>query len=261
MSYKVKEVSDMVGVSVRTLHHYDEIGLLNPSTVTPANYRLYSEVDLERLQQILYFKELDFSLQEIKNIIDDPNFDKLNALKSHKKLLEQKKIRLEKIICSVDQTINSIKGGIKMKKEERFKAFDMTDIEKAKEKYKDEAERLYGEYDTYKESQIKTSKYKKEDWAKIQDIGNSIYYKLAEYIGTDPGNAEVQALIKEYHSFINDYFYTCPIEVFLGLGELYIADERFTKNIDKHGEGLAQFLSDGIKIYGDSQVTSDKIDN
>ncbi|MEA1961454.1 MAG: MerR family transcriptional regulator, partial [Bacillota bacterium] len=109
MSYKVKEVADMVGISVRALHHYDQIDLLKPASISAAGYRLYTEQDLERLQQILFFRELDFSLQEIRAIVDNPGFDSQHALQAHKELLIEKKKRLEGIIQSIDQTINSVK--------------------------------------------------------------------------------------------------------------------------------------------------------
>ncbi len=116
MHYKVKEVADMAGISVRMLHHYDKIGLLKPESINTAGYRLYSNKNLDRLQQILFFKELNFPLQEIKIILDSPNFNRKEALKTHRQLLLEKKIRLEKIIQSVDKTIDCIEGGIKMDK-------------------------------------------------------------------------------------------------------------------------------------------------
>lgn len=150
--YKVKEVAKMVGISVRTLHHYDEIGLLKPETVTSAGYRLYSDKDLEKLQQILFFKELDFDLKKIKEIINHPNFDRKRALEMHKELLIKKRDRLNKIIECVEKTINSMERGIEMEKEEMFSAFDMSEIEKHQEKYAEETRQKYGNTDAYKES-------------------------------------------------------------------------------------------------------------
>lgn len=125
MPYKVKEVADLAGVSVRTLHHYDEIGLLTPESVTTAGYRLYSERELERLQQILFFKEIGFPLQEIKTILDSPGFDRERALIAHRELLIEKKKRLEDLINTVDKTIDAVKGGIVMDKKDMFEGFDM----------------------------------------------------------------------------------------------------------------------------------------
>lgn len=252
MPYKVKEVADMVGVSVRTLHHYDQIGLLKPESVTTAGYRLYTDSDLERLQQILFFKELDFNLQEIKAILDSPGFDRKHALKVHRELLMEKKKRLEKIIESVDKTLDSIEGGTEMNKKEMFEAFDMSEIEKHQEKYAEEVKKKYGNTDAYKESQEKTSKYTKEDWAIIMGKQDEIYKKLADLMDKGPGDPEVQKLVGEKRQHITDNFYNCTPEIFRGLGELYVADERFTANIDKYKPGLAKFLNEAIKIYCDN---------
>jgi DNA-binding transcriptional MerR regulator len=252
MAYKVKEVADMVGISVRTLHHYDEIGLLKAEFISTAGYRFYTDRDLERLQQILFFKELDFNLQEIKSIIDSPSFDRKHALKSHKELLIQKKNRLEKIINSVERTLESIEGGINMNKKEMFESFDMTAIEKHKEKYAEEVEQKYGNTDAYKESQKKTSKYTKEDWARINKQVEEIYKSLAGMMGKSPADPEVQALIALKRQHITDNYYNCTPEIFRGLGEMYVADERFTANIDKYGKGLSEFLRDAINSYCDN---------
>lgn len=252
MSYKVKEVADMVGISVRTLHHYDEIGLLRAEHVSPAGYRYYTDRDLERLQQILFFKELDFNLQEIKHIIDSPGFDRRHALETHKELLMQKKKRLERIINSVEKTLESIEGGITMNNKEMFEGFDMTEIEKHKERYAEETERRYGESDAYKESQRKTSKYTKEDWARVMGKASDIYGKLAAMMDRSPADPEVQQMIDQWRQHITDSFYNCTPEIFRGLAEMYVADERFTANIDKFGTGLAQFMSKAMSIYCDN---------
>ena len=146
MRYKVKEVANMVGISVRTLHHYDLIGLLKPKSISPAGYRLYSDHDLERLQQVLFFKELGFSLEQTKEIIISPDFDRKQALKTHKELLTAKRKRLDEIIRLVEHTIQSIEGDIEMDKREMFEAFDMTEIEKHQEKYAEETRQKYGKF-------------------------------------------------------------------------------------------------------------------
>lgn len=135
MSYKIKEAAKIAGISVRTLHHYDRIGLLNPASATAAGYRLYTDRDLERLQQALFFKELGFSLQEIKEILDSPSFDRRQALTSQRKLLFAKRKRLVAIISAVEKTIESIEGGSEMSNEEKFAAFDMSEIENHQQKY------------------------------------------------------------------------------------------------------------------------------
>ncbi|OYD07680.1 MerR family transcriptional regulator [Paludifilum halophilum] len=158
MGYQVKEVADWVGISIRTLHHYDHIGLLKPSSVTETGYRIYSDRDLERLQQVLFFKELDFPLQRIKEILDDPAFDQKQALRMHRELLIRKKERLEGIIRTVEQTIRSVEGGFPMDKKEMFTSFSMKAIEEHQRKYSEEAKRRYGN-ERVEEVEKKTASY------------------------------------------------------------------------------------------------------
>jgi DNA-binding transcriptional MerR regulator len=253
MPYKIKEVADMVGVTVRTLHHYDQTGLLRPGSVTTAGYRLYSDYDLERLQQILFFKELGFKLYEIKGILDSPGFDRRQALNSQKKLLIEKKKRLEAIIGLVEQTLGSIEGGITMAKKEMFRAFDMSEIEKHQQRYAEETKQKYGHTEAYKESQKKTAAYSKDDWASIQARGNKIYQKIADLMDKSPGDPQVQKAIGEWRQHITDSFYNCTPEIFRRLGDLYVQDERFTANIDKVKPGLARFMSEAMRLYCDNQ--------
>ncbi|HIG0361128.1 TPA: MerR family transcriptional regulator [Clostridium sporogenes] len=252
MHYKVKEVADMAGISVRMLHHYDKIGLLKPESINTAGYRLYSNKNLDRLQQILFFKELNFPLQEIKIILDSPNFNKKEALKTHRQLLLEKKIRLEKIIQSVDKTINCIEGGIKMDKKEVLRAFDMTKIEEHQKKYSKEVKNKYGNTSAYKESNEKTSKYTKEDWNNIMKDWDKIYKKLVNLMDRDPGHKEVQEAVHDFRNHISKNFYNCTPEIFRGLGDLYVNDERFTSNIDKYKVGLSKFLREAINVYCDN---------
>ena len=156
----VKQVSNLTGLSVRMLHHYDKIDLFKPSKVSESGYRLYSDEDLEILQQILFFKELDFPLKEIKSIIENPSFDRKKALINHKDLLILKRNRLTKLIKLVDRTL---KGETKMS----FKEFDFSEIEKIQKQYQQEAKELYSNTDAYKEYEIKTAKYNKDDWEKL----------------------------------------------------------------------------------------------
>ncbi|KEI98898.1 MerR family transcriptional regulator [Clostridium botulinum A2B3 87] len=252
MHYKIKEVADMAGISVRMLHHYDKIGLLDPESVSAAGYRLYSDENLDRLQQILFFKELNFPLQEIKIILDSPNFDKKEALKVHRQLLLEKKLRLEKIIRSVDKTINSMEGEFKMDKKEILNVFSMTEIEEHQRKYSEEVKEKYGNTSAYKESNKKTSKYTKEDWSNIMKGWDIIYKKLANLMDKNPDDKEVQEYIHQFREHISKNFYDCTPEIFRGLGELYVNDERFTANIDKYKTGLSKFLREAINVYCDN---------
>lgn len=252
MYYKVKEVADMVGISVRMLHHYDKIGLLKPESVSPAGYRLYTEKDLERLQQVLFFKELEFSLQEIKSILNRPDFDKEKALKAHRELLLEKKKRLEKIIETVEKTLDSFKGGILMDKKDMFEGFDMSEIERHKEKYAEEVKQKYGSTQAYQECEKKISGYTKTDWASIQAKNDEIYKKIVALMDHDPASPQVQEAIGEFRQHITDNFYTCTPEILRGLGDLYVQDERFTAFFEEYKQGLAGFVREAIHIYCDN---------
>lgn len=247
--YRIKEVADLLGISVRMLHHYNKIDLIKPESFTEAGYRLYSDDNLSMLQQVLFFRELNFSLQEIKEIINNKNFNQMKALETHKTMLKEKIKKLEKIIETVDKTINSIKGGAKMDKKEMFETFDMTDIEKHQKEYYEETKINYGHTKAYQESQKKTAHYTKKDWKEITEKGTLLYKKLASLITVDVKSQSVQTIVDELRNYISTYFYDCTIKIFQGLGQLYVTDPRFTKNIDQYGEGLAEFLKDAIDVY------------
>jgi DNA-binding transcriptional MerR regulator len=252
MPYMVREIAEMVGISIRTLHYYDQIGLLKPESISPTGYRLYTDHDLEKLQQILFFKELGFSLQETGNIINKPDFDRTQALKTHKELLTEKRKRLEALIKSVEKTIQSIEGGSTMDQKEMFEAFDMSEIEKHKEKYAEETKQHYGQTDAYMESQKKTANYTKEDWAAIMKRRDELYTRIASLMDMGPANPQVQETVAQCRQHITDNFYNCTPEIFRGLGDLYVNDERFTANIDKIKTGLAKFLREAMHIYCDN---------
>ena len=238
MLYKIRDVAGMTGVTVRTLHHYDQSGLLKPAKLTAAGYRLYSDPDLERLQQILFFKELGFRLSKIREILDSPGFDQMQALHSHKILLLEKRKRLEMIIALVEQTLDANEGGYSMDQKKMFQAFDMSEIEKHQEQYAEETKHKYGHTEAYRESQKKASSFKKEDWAAISARGDEIYQELAGLMDLDPADPQVQQAIGAWRSHISDNFYQCTLEIFRGLGDLYVQDERFTASIDKTKPGL-----------------------
>lgn len=195
----VKEVSKLSGVSVRTLHYYDEIGLLTPQKSDHSGYRLYDENDLERLQQILFFRELGFELKKIKEILDKPDFNKNQAIQNHKDLLSLKRTRLDNLI---KLTENLLKGENKMS----FKEFDMAEIENAQKKYKKETEERWGNTDAYKESQKKTAAYSKDDWANITAEDSEIYNAFVKNIDKSPSSKEVQELVAKKQAHITKNF-------------------------------------------------------
>lgn len=239
---KINEVAKLTGITVRTLHYYDEIDLLKPSTVNEAGYRLYDEKAIELLQQILFFRELDFPLNEIKDIVTSPTFDKAEALKKHKELLVKKRKRIDRLIKLVDKTIE---GEDSMS----FKEFDMTEIENAKQKYAKEVKKRWGNSDAYIESEDKTKNYGKEQWKQIDEESKSILKAFAVNKDKYPDSKEVQEIVKEWQDFITKRFYKCTNEILSGLGLMYLNDERFKKNIDQNGEGTAEFMSKAIGAY------------
>ncbi len=240
----VQEVSALSGVSVRTLHYYDEIGLLPPTTLSEAGYRLYDDAALERLQQILFFRELDFSLKEIRRVMKEERTDRQKTLRNHKKLLLLKRERLDGLIRLLEDTM---KGENTM----QFEEFDMSAIEQAKQEYAEEVKERWGNTQAYHESAKKTAQYGKREWAEISANNDRIYTGFAHLAkeGADPAEQPAQQLVADWQGSITKYFYHCSDEILAGLGEMYVADERFTKNIDQYGTGTAQFISDAIRHY------------
>lgn len=239
---KINEVAKLTGVTVRTLHYYDEIGLLTPSEVTEAGYRLYDNNALATLQQILFFRELDFPLSEIKGIMTNPAFDQSQALAKHKELLMKKRQRLDGLIELVNQTL---KGDEEMS----FKEFDSTEIERCKQEYATETKDRFGKTDAYAESEVKTTRYGKEQWQKISTEGADILQGFADCKSNAPDSKTAQILVKQWQDFITDKFYCCTKEILSCLGQMYIGDNRFTENIDRHGDGTAAFMAKAIEIY------------
>lgn len=245
MAYTVKVVADMAGISVRTLHHYDQIGLLKPASASAAGYRLYSEADLERLQQILFFRELGFTLREIKRIVDSPGFDRRQALAAHRELLEEKRRRLDRLIACVDRSIDALERRVSMEGKMMFDGFD----EKKLAEYREEARARWGE--VVDESYRRTDKYTEADWAAIGAESDEINRAMAAMMDREPTDPEVQRWIGQWFRLINDRFYECTPEVFRGLGDLYVDDGRFTEFYDKYRPGLAKFMRAAMHAYVD----------
>jgi DNA-binding transcriptional MerR regulator len=239
----VNEASKLAGVSKRTLHYYDGIGLLVPSGTTQAGYRQYSGEDLARLWQIMFYKELDFSLQQIGEILNTPQERKFDALKIHKELLQKKKERLNTIIDSIEKIV---RGEFEVN---MLNDFDIKEIEEAKRKYGEEAQERWGNSEAYKESARRTAGYTQEDWARIKSEQIAVYSAFIAAMDKGCESPEAQAAVQRWHKNLSDNYYNCSLEMLAGLGQMYVADERFTKNIDKHKEGLADFMSRAIALY------------
>ena len=247
--YRIKELANMSGISIRTLHYYDQINLLKPSRIEENGYRLYDGGAVGRLQQILFLKELDFPLSEIKRILDDPYFDEMEALKMQRKILVEKRDRLNSIIHSVDETIEAIRGGKEMDSNERLRPFDRSKLDEFQQKYEQEVRKRYGQTKAYEQSEKKRKSYRDDDFAKIEQERLAIFKKIAAVMDQNPGEEAVQRLIHEWRMHITRYHYECTIEIFRGLGEMYKADERFKENLDQIKNGLAEYMSEAIHIY------------
>src|SRR6266550_5107922 len=230
MSYAVGEVAGLAGVTVRTLHHYDEIGLLSPGERSPTGYRRYGEADLERLQQILYYRELGFSLEEIATILDDPTADAATHLRRQHRLLTERVERLQKMVAAIEYAMEAQQVGISLTPEERFEVFGAFEPDE----HAEEAEQRWGETEAYRESQRRVGRYTKDDWTALKaeagENGNAL--AAAMQAGTPPDSAEAMDLAEAHRQHITKWFYECGYEIHTGLGQMYVADDRFRANYD-----------------------------
>ena len=237
----VHEVSQLAGISVRTLHHYDAIGLLSPTETTEAGYRLYDDDALARLQCILLFKELEFPLKDIKAILDSPNFERNKALDQQIELLKLKKEHLENLI--------DLATGVRMIGVKKLMNFDAFDTKKIDE-YAKQAKESYGTTPAYKEFEEK-SKGRSQEQEKQLGIGMmNLFADLGKLISHDVSETIVQEKVAELQSYITEHYYTCTPEILQGLGEMYAGGGSMTDNINNYaGAGTAEFVAEAIKIY------------
>lgn len=236
----VNEVSKLAGVSIRTLQYYDKIGLLKPARYTESGYRLYDDTGLERLQQILLFRELEFPLKEIKEIITGSNFDKVKALDQQIELLTLKKEHLENLIDFARKL--KTKGADIMD----FSAYDTSKIDEYAKKAKEE----WGDTPQYKEYEKKSASRSKEDEANMMKGLLNVFAEFGKIKDTDPSSAEAKALARKLQDYITEHFYNCTNDILLGLGQAYVSNREFTENIDKAGgKGTADFACRAIKAY------------
>ena len=238
----VHEVSKLAGVSIRTLQYYDKIGLLHPTGYTDAGYRLYDDTDLERLQHILLFRELEFPLKDIRDILNSPDFDRSRALEQQIELLKLKKEHIENLM--------NFALGIKMMgvKHMDFKAFDRSKLDE----YSRQAKELYGNTPEYKELEEKQKNRTKEEDNLLADRFMLFFKEAVEMKDKDRASPEAQDLVKRIQDYITENLYTCTNKILRGLGKMYSGGGDFTKNIDAYGgEGTAVFVDNAIQIYCD----------
>ncbi len=236
----VKQVSELTGVSIRTLRYYDEIGLLPPASHTVGGYRLYDDTALERLQQILLFRELEFPLKDIVRIVSSPDFDRKKALEQQIELLEMKKEHLENLI--------SFARGIKLSgvRAVNFSAFDRKKLDE----YAKRAKEQWGNTPEYKELKEKESKRTPEEEQELMERFMSLFAEFGELKKGSPESAEAQAMVKKLQGFITEHFYTCTDKILAGLGKMYTGGGEISENIDKvGGKGTADFAASAIEAY------------
>lgn len=244
MSYSVGQVAGFAGVTVRTLHHYDDIGLLAPGGRSHAGHRRYSDADLDRLQQILFYRELGFPLEEVAALLDDPAADPRAHLRRQHDLLTARIGKLQQMAAAVEHAMEAREMGINLTPEERFEVFG----DKDPEQYADEAERRWGGTEAYAESQRRVARYTKDDWRRIQDESKAWgeRYSALMATGEPPTGEPAMDLAEEHRRHISTWYYACPYDMHQGLAEMYVADERFKAFYDSMRPGLAEHLRDAI---------------
>ena len=242
--HTVGEVAALAKVTVRTLHHYDRIGLLVPSQRAENGYRLYGYADLERLRQILLLRELGFGLDAIGQMVDAGAYDQRRALIAHRELLRERQHRTERIIAGVDRALEAMEEERPMAKAKMFEGLEDFDHEQ----YEEEARERWGDSNAYKESMRRTRRYSKDDWTRIKAEGEEVMARLAALLeeGALSVSRAARELAEEHRHHIDRWFYPCSHAMHAGLADMYVADPRFTDYFEKRGEGLASFFREAI---------------
>ena len=249
MGYSVGEVAKLSGVTVRTLHHYDDIGLLAPSERSDAGYRGYDDADLARLQRILFYRELGLPLSEIAVVLDDPDVDELEHLRRQRDQLADRIARLEEMVAAITRTMEAKKMGISLNPEEMFEVFGDEDPTQ----HADEAEEHWGDTDAWRQSQRRTSSYTKDDWLVIKQEQADIERGLAETLtdGAPPTSERAMDLAERHRRSIDRWFYDLPHEAHRHLADMYVTDPRFRDRYDAIAPGLAEYVHDAVHANAD----------
>jgi MerR family transcriptional regulator, thiopeptide resistance regulator len=240
MGYSVGRVAALAGVTIRTLHHYDEVGLLSPSGRSAAGYRIYEASDLERLQRILFYRELGFTLKEISTIVDDPQTDAVGHLRRQRGLLTERIERLSAMVDAIDYEMEAMTMDIPLTPEERLEVFG----EFRPEDYAEEAEQRWGGTEAYRQSQRRVASYEKEDWQQLKAEEEEVRARLATALaaGLAPDSEEAMAAAEAHRQHISRWFYECTYDIHRGLADMYVSDERFRSNYDATAPGLARYI-------------------
>lgn len=251
--YTVGAVAQLSHVSVRTLHHYDEIGLLVPGGRSPAGYRLYSEGDLRRLQQILLYRELDFGLDEIAEMLADPDAGTDDHLRHQHQLLRARRDRTARLLAAVEREMEARKMGISLTPEEQLEIFGTDKLEE----HAAEAEQRWGNTDAWQESRRRTAAYTKQDWITIKAEADANIAGFADAIraGELANGSVAMDLAEEHRQHISRWFYDCSYEMHRGLAELYVSDPRYMATYDEIEPGFSQYVHDAIVANADRSTT------
>lgn len=249
MEYTVHKLASLAGVSTRTLRYYDEIGILKPARINSSGYRIYGEKEVDRLQQILFYRELGVSLDNIKDIVTDPFFDGAKALREHRKKLLEKREQLDLLIANVEKSISLSEGRITMSNIEKFEGFKKKMIEDNEKKYGQEIRQKYGN-DTVNQSNAKLQNMTEEQYNEVTKLNEQLQETLAEAFKTgDPAGELAQKAADLHKQWLTYYWHQYSKEAHAGLAQMYVDDERFTAYYDKEKPGTARFLRDAIHIY------------
>ncbi|ACT01417.1 MerR family transcriptional regulator [Paenibacillus sp. JDR-2] len=249
MEYTVQKLGQLAGVSTRTLRYYDELGLLKPARVRKSGYRIYGQAEVDLLQQILFFRELGLGLEQIRQIIQDPAFDKSNALKEHREQLLDRRRQLDVLIRNVEQSIEHAEGRINMSDKQKFEGFKQKLIDENEKKYGMEIREKYGD-DSVNASNAKLSNMTQEQYDEVTSLGEEIKATLAEAFKTGDPAGELARKTAELHKrWLMFYWKEYSKEAHAGLSQMYVDDERFTAYYDTDQPGVAAFLRDAIHIY------------
>lgn len=241
--YSVGRVTALTGLTARTLHHYDEIGLLKPSVVADSGYRYYDDSALVKLSQIMLLRELDFPLSEIAALLEEGSAERRSTLEKQREILELKRDRLSRIIDIISAMEEGAECSIDMS------VFDTAEIENAKREYEEEVLSRWSDTSAYEESMQNEAQRTSDQWKKISDEADEIFRAFAACRGCDPASIQVQHLVARWQEHISKYYYACDKVILASLGQMYSNDERFTANIDRRGTGTAALMSRAIEIY------------
>ena len=257
MEYTVQKLAKLAGVSTRTLRYYDEIDLLKPARINSSGYRIYGQKEVDTLQQILFFRELEMELQSIKEIITNPTFDGAKALQDHRQKLLEKRSQLDVLIANVNKTIALTEGRINMSDQEKFEGFKKTRIDENEKKYGKEIREKYGE-EVVNASNAKLMNMTQEEYEEVTQLSEEVNHTLAEAFKTgDPACDLAQKAAALHKQWLLFYWKEYSKEAHAGLAQMYVDDERFKAYYDKIHPGVAEFLRDAINIYTKRDIGTD----